>query len=307
MKGQKRLMKGKPMATDSSIRDSSVRKSPLAASALQVGYGTDPVIEDLNLVVPANSFTVIIGPNACGKSTLLRSLARLLEPQRGSVILDGKDIREYPSKVVARRLGLLPQSSSSPRGITVRDLVARGRFPHQSLLRQWSVEDDAAVARALSATGLSELADRKVDELSGGQRQRVWISLVLAQETPLLLLDEPTTFLDITHQLEILKLCRQLNRSGYTLVAVLHDLNLAFRFATHVIVMKEGRIVAAGAPDEVVTAALIEDVYGIPSICVTDPVTGRPMVIPLDESNHDTGPSGAAVSATVFGTAAAIV
>ncbi|MCG7310589.1 ABC transporter ATP-binding protein [Brachybacterium sp. ACRRE] len=255
--------------------------APLRAVDVTLGYGDHTVSSGLDVGIPEGSFTVIIGPNACGKSTLLRSLSRLLHPTSGSVVLDGKDIHDFSSKQVARRLGLLPQSSVSPPGITVRDLVARGRYPHRGLLSQWSSADDEAVQRALAATGTTDLAHRLVDELSGGQRQRVWISLVLAQETPLLLLDEPTTFLDITHQLEVLNLCRELHATGeYTLAAVLHDLNLAFRFATHLIVMKDGEVVAQGAPQDVVTAELIEEVYGIGNLCVEDPVTGRPMIVP---------------------------
>lgn len=254
---------------------------PLAGRDLTLGYGAVPVSEHLDVEVPDGSFTAIIGPNACGKSTLLRALSRLLDPEGGTVVLDGHDIRDFPSRQVARRLGLLPQSSVSPQGITVHDLVARGRFPHQSLLRQWSPEDERAVAHALEATGVADLSARRMDELSGGQRQRVWLSLVLAQETPLLLLDEPTTFLDLTHQLEVLDLCRRLHESGtYTLVAVLHDLNLAFRYASHLIVMKQGRVVAQGHPTEIVDAALVEEVYDVPCLCLPDPVTGRPWIIP---------------------------
>lgn len=270
--------------TDSPLRptpDAPATPTPLAGRDLTLGYGRGPVSEHLDVEVPDGSFTAIIGPNACGKSTLLRALSRLLEPEEGSVVLDGRDIRDLPSRAIARRLGLLPQSSTSPSGITVRDLVARGRFPHQSLLRQWSPEDDRAVAHALAATGVTDLAGRRVDELSGGQRQRVWLSLVLAQETPLLLLDEPTTFLDLTHQLEVLDLCRGLHEGGgYTLVAVLHDLNLAFRYASHLIVMKEGRVIAQGRPEDVVDAALIEEVYDVPCLCLPDPVTGRPWIVP---------------------------
>lgn len=259
--------------------------APLVGADLTLGYGGTPVSEHLDVEVPDGSFTVIIGPNACGKSTLLRSLARLLPPEEGTVMLDGKDIRRVGSKAIARRLGLLPQSSSSPSGITVRDLVARGRFPHQSLLRQWSSSDDDAISHALSATGVADLASRRVEELSGGQRQRVWLSLVLAQETSLLLLDEPTTFLDITHQLEVLRLCRKLHRDGLTLVAVLHDLNLAFRYATNLIVMCEGKVVAHGRPEDIVTAELIGEVYGIDCMCFADPATGSPMIVPTDEES----------------------
>jgi hypothetical protein len=255
--------------------------SPLRTVSTTLGYKDVAIVENLNFNITDGSFTVIVGPNACGKSTLLRSLARLLEPLSGEILLDGKDISRLPTKLVAKRLGLLPQASVSPEGITVRDLVARGRFPHQRMLRQWSAEDDAAIEQALSATGVSELAHRQMDTLSGGQQQRVWISLVLAQQTSLLLLDEPTTFLDITHQLEVLNLCKRLHSSGnYTLIAVLHDLNLAFRYATHLIVMKEGGIVAEGTPETIVTADLIENVYGIECLIVPDPLTDRPMVVP---------------------------
>lgn len=257
--------------------------NPLVGRGLHLAYGNTTVSKELDVEVPAQSFTAVIGPNACGKSTLLRALSRLLEPREGTVLLDGREIASYPAKKVARRLGLLPQSSNAPHGITVRDLVARGRFPHQSFFRQWSAKDDAAIDAALAATRTLELADRAVDSLSGGQRQRAWIALVLAQETPLLLLDEPTTYLDIAHQLEVLDLCRSLHESGdFTLVTVLHDLNLAFRYATHLIVMKEGRIAATGAPAEIVTAELIDEIYGISCMCIPDPHTGLPLVVPLD-------------------------
>ncbi|MGQ4538487.1 ABC transporter ATP-binding protein [Dermabacteraceae bacterium P7074] len=270
--------------------------APLVGEKLTLRYGDFPVSENLNVSIPDGSFTVVIGPNACGKSTLLRALSRLLQPAAGRVVLDGKDIRDYPSITVARRLGLLPQSSASPAGITVRELVARGRYPYQSLLRQWSSEDDAAVEKAMRDTGVSDFADRQVDELSGGQRQRVWLSLVLAQQTPLVLLDEPTTFLDITHQLDVLNLCQELHESGnYTFVAVLHDLNLAFRYADHLIVMHDGKIVAEGAPREIVTEKLIADVYDIACLCIPDPVTGDPMVVPLHRGRkqHQTGEEAA--------------
>ncbi|BAF55750.1 ABC transporter ATP-binding protein [Corynebacterium glutamicum] len=259
--------------------------SPLQAIDSTLGYNGYTVSEHLNVDIPDRSFTVILGPNACGKSTLLRALSRLLKPEAGQILLDGEAISTLPSRDVAKRLGLLPQSSIAPEGITVRDLVSRGRFPHQKMLRQWSTEDDLAIDRALSATGVSDLAERKVDSLSGGQRQRVWISLVLAQETPLLLLDEPTTFLDITHQLEILNLCKNLHATGdYTLVAVLHDLNLAFRYASHLIIMKDGEVVAAGDPNDIVTAELIEEVYNVKCLCIPDPVNGKPMIVPLEGS-----------------------
>ncbi|MBN0038657.1 ABC transporter ATP-binding protein [Cellulosimicrobium cellulans] len=253
----------------------------LHAEQITVGYDDRVISTDLDVSIPDGSFTVIVGPNACGKSTLLRALSRLLKPSRGQVVLDGRSISSIPAKEVARRLGLLPQSSIAPEGITVADLVARGRYPHQKLLRQWSREDEAAVVGALAATGTTELSGRLVDELSGGQRQRVWVAMVLAQETPILLLDEPTTFLDIAHQIELLELCADLNRDrGHTLVAVLHDLNHACRYATHLIAMKDGAIVAEGAPADVVTAELVEDVFGLPCRIIADPVTGTPLVVP---------------------------
>jgi ferric enterobactin transport system ATP-binding protein len=253
----------------------------LSAKDLTVGYDKKMISEHLDLEVPEERFTAIIGPNACGKSTLLRALSRLLKPQSGTVLLDGKDIHRLPAKQVARRLGLLPQSSVAPDGITVADLVARGRFPHQKLIRQWSAADEAAVLAAMAATGVTDLSGELVDTLSGGQRQRVWVAMVLAQQTPIVLLDEPTTFLDIAHQIELLELCVRLNREQRsTMVAVLHDLNQASRYADHIVVMKAGRIVAQGDPRAVVTAELIEDVFGLGCRIIDDPETHTPLVIP---------------------------
>ncbi|WP_147136800.1 ATP-binding cassette domain-containing protein [Stackebrandtia albiflava] len=254
--------------------------SRLRAVEVTTGYEGRVVSRDLSVDVPDGGFTVIVGPNACGKSTLLRTLARLLRPAAGRVLLDGRDISEYPTKQVARRLGLLPQSSIAPDDITVGDLVARGRFPHQGLLRQWTDADERAVVDALEATGLTDLSSHPVDRLSGGQRQRAWVAMVLAQQTELVLLDEPTTFLDIAHQVELLDLFTALHRDGRTLVAVLHDLNQAARYATHLIAMRDGRVVAEGPPGEVVTAALVEDVFGLPCVVAPDPVTGTPAVFP---------------------------
>lgn len=253
----------------------------LRARDITIGYDKRVISERLSVQIPDDSFTVIVGPNACGKSTLLRALSRLLKPSTGDVVLDGKAISSYKPKEVARRLGLLPQSSIAPDGITVGDLVARGRYPHQKMIRQWSDADEAAVLAAMESTGVSSLSARLVDELSGGQRQRVWVAMVLAQQTPLLLLDEPTTFLDIAYQMELMELFSDLHRSGNTLVAVLHDLNHAARFATHIIAMKDGQVVAEGSPADVVTAELVREVFGLPCIVAPDPVTGTPMVVPL--------------------------
>ncbi|OLT16122.1 ABC transporter [Pseudonocardia sp. CNS-139] len=253
----------------------------LRGEGLTLSYDQRTVVDGLDVTIPDAGFSVIVGPNACGKSTLLKALSRMIRPAAGAVYLDHAAISSYPTKEVARRLGLLPQTSLSPSGITVSDLVARGRYPHQTLLRQWSREDEAATVAAMEVTRTLDLAGRLVDELSGGQRQRVWLAMVLAQETPILLLDEPTTFLDIAHQVEVLDLCAELHEQrGYTLVAVLHDLNQACRYASHLIAMKEGRIVAQGRPAEIVTAGLVEEVFGLPCRVVPDPETGLPMVVP---------------------------
>ena len=252
----------------------------LLGDDLELAYDRRVVAERLAVAIPDGAFTVIVGPNACGKTTLLRALARLLKPRRGGVYLDGELITSRSSKEVARQLGLLPQSSTAPDGITAADLVARGRYPHQRLLRQWSRDDERAVAEAMAATQVQDLADRIVDELSGGQRQRVWLAMALAQQTPILLLDEPTTFLDIAHQVEVMDLCAQLHADGRTLVAVLHDLNQACRYATHLVAMRDGAILAEGPPAEIVTAELVETVFGLPCRIVEDPEAGTPLVIP---------------------------
>jgi len=254
----------------------------LRADGVTIGYDARVISSGLSVQIPDNEFTVIIGPNACGKSTLLRALARMLAPSAGSILLDGQTISSYPSKEVARRLGLLPQSSVAPDGITVADLVARGRYPHQRLLRQWSRNDEEIVAGALAATNVADLADRSVDELSGGQRQRVWLAMALAQQTPILLLDEPTTYLDIAHQIEMLDLCADLHaEQNRTLVAVLHDLNHACRYATHLIAMRAGQVLAEGKPADIVTAELVGDVFGLACRIIDDPETGTPLIIPL--------------------------
>ena len=254
----------------------------LIAENLELGYGNRTVVENLDLQVPPGQITCIVGANACGKSTLLRSMSRLLSPRSGHVLLDGKDVHRLPAKKLARTLGLLPQSPIAPEGIVVADLVGRGRHPHQRVLSRWSREDDAAVADALAATHTTELAERSVDELSGGQRQRVWIAMVLAQQTDLLLLDEPTTFLDVSHQVEVLDLLTDLNRDrGTTIVMVLHDLNLAARYADHLVAMADGSIYASGDPSDVLTGETVKAVFGLDSRVISDPVSGKPLVLPV--------------------------
>jgi iron complex transport system ATP-binding protein len=252
----------------------------LSAHGLRLAYDERTVAENLSIEIPDGGFTVIVGPNASGKSTLLKALARTLKPQAGRVLLDGAPIDSYPSKAVARKLAMLPQTPIAPEAITVRDLVGRGRYPHQRMLRQWSADDERAVSRAIAATGSDDIAERYMSELSGGQRQRAWIAMVLAQETELLLLDEPTTFLDIAHQYDVLDLCARLHVEGRTLVAVLHDLNQAARYATNLVVMKQGEIVAQGDPNAILTGELVEQVFGLSSVIITDPEAGTPMVIP---------------------------
>lgn len=253
----------------------------LQARGLSLGYDRRTVVDQLDLDVPPGSMTVIVGANACGKSTLLRGLARLLTPESGQVLLDGNDIHALPTAKVARLLGLLPQSPIAPDSITVADLVSRGRYPHQGWLCRGAADDDRVVDEAMAAAGVLDLAERSVDELSGGQRQRVWIAMALAQDTDLLLLDEPTTYLDISHQIEVLDLLAKLNAGrGTTVVMVLHELALACRYADHLIAMREGAIIAQGAPKDVVNAALVSEVFGIDCEIVTDPVSGTPMVAP---------------------------
>jgi iron complex transport system ATP-binding protein len=271
--------------------------SRLAAESVTLAYEQRVIAERLSVRIPDQSFTVVVGPNACGKSTLLRALSRMLRPAEGAVLLDGQAIGRMPAKKLARVLGLLPQSPIAPDGIGVADLVARGRYPHQGLLRQWSPEDERVVNESMAATGVTELADRYVDELSGGQRQRVWIAMALAQQTQLLLLDEPTTYLDIAHQIEVLDLCARLHEEqGRTLVAVLHDLNHAARYATHLIAMRDGTVVAEGAPGEIVTAELVEEVFRLPCRVIEDPESGTPLVVPA--ARHRSAHRGTTLGAT---------
>ncbi|MCX5336185.1 ABC transporter ATP-binding protein [Streptomyces sp. NBC_00124] len=257
----------------------------MEARGVTVGYGDRTVIDDLDVAIPSGLVTTIIGPNGCGKSTLLRTLSRLLKPARGTVVLDGDDIARLRTRDVAKKLGLLPQAPVAPDGLTVADLVARGRHPHQSWLRQWSSDDAGVVERALAMTGVADLADRPVDELSGGQRQRVWISMTLAQGTDLLLLDEPTTYLDLAHAIDVLDLVNDLHTSGCTVVMVLHDLNLATRYSDNLIVMREGEILAQGDPRDVITAELLHEAFGLRAQVIDDPVGDRPLIVPIGRVN----------------------
>jgi iron complex transport system ATP-binding protein len=254
----------------------------LSADSLSLAYDDRLVVDGLSVQIPTGKITVIVGANACGKSTLLRGLARLMKPRRGTVLLDGEPIQRSSTREVATKMGILPQQPVAPDGLTVGDLVARGRHPHQRWFRQWSTDDEVAVAQALAATDMGELSTRPVDELSGGQRQRAWIAMALAQGTPILLLDEPTTFLDLAHQCEVMDLLQHLNETeGRTIVVVLHDLNQACRYAHHLIAMKDGEVIATGAPDEVVTEHLVSEAFGVAVRVVADPVTGTPWVVPL--------------------------
>ena len=257
----------------------------LGARGVTVGYGDAPVITDLDVTIPRGVITTVIGPNGCGKSTLLRTLSRLLRPREGTVVLDGGDIARLRTKDVAKRLGLLPQSPLAPEGLTVADLVARGRHPHQSWLRQWSSDDAEVVERALAMTGVADLAGRAVDSLSGGQRQRVWISMTLAQGTDLLLLDEPTTYLDLAHAIEVIDLVDDLHETGRTVVMVLHDLNLAVRYSDNLVVMDAGAVAAQGHPRDVITAEMLHEVFGLRARVIDDPVSDRPLIVPIGR-NH---------------------
>lgn len=269
------------LSAEKAPQKSLVKKDQLYAEGIQINYHQNPVFDSLDVTIPDNKFSVIVGPNGCGKSTLLRTLCRLLKPDAGQVVLDHNDIKALPTKTLAKRIGLLPQQVQSPEGIRVKDLVSRGRYPHQTMFHQWSIEDEEAVLEAMKLTQVDTLALRLVDELSGGQRQRVWIAMVLAQNTPILFLDEPTTYLDIAHQIELLELCRNLNQKKQrTIVAVLHDLNQAFRYADHIIVMHKGKIAAEGAPNHIISESLIQRVFDLKCMLAKDPVAGTPWVIP---------------------------
>lgn len=269
----------------------------LRTEGLVSGYGRTTIVDGVDLQIPTGKVSVIVGANACGKSTLLKTIARLLPTQSGAVLLDGQAIDRLPTKDLARTLGLLPQQPVAPEGIAVADLVGRGGHPHQKMFRSWSADDDRAVTEALAATGVLDLADRAVDELSGGQRQRVWIAMALAQQTDILLLDEPTTFLDVSHQIEVLDLLTDLNaQRGTTIVMVLHDINLAARYADHLFALRAGRLVASGAPRDVVTSALVREVFDLDALVIDDPVSGTPLVLPrgrhrVRQAGTDTAPA----------------
>ena len=253
----------------------------LHAENLTLAYDRNVIIRELGVTIPAGKMTALVGPNGCGKSTLLRALARLLKPKGGAVYLDGEAIVTLSTKAVAKKLGILPQGPSAPEGLRVRELVAQGRYPHSGFLQGWSQEDEAALLRALTITRMTELADRPLESLSGGQKQRAWIAMTLAQETPILLLDEPTTFLDMAHQVEVLSLLDELNaREGRTIVMVLHDINQACRYAHHLIALKNGEIVNQGSPDEVIDEELLREVFGLECRVVPDPVSGTPLCLP---------------------------
>lgn len=257
-------------------------RARLSGDNLTLGYGQKVIVRDLTVAIPDGHFTAIIGPNGCGKSTLLRALSRLMKPQQGQVILDGTAISQLGSKEIARRVGILAQNATTPGDITVQELIARGRYPHQPLFSRWRQQDEEAVQQAMQATGVSQFAAQPVDTLSGGQRQRAWIAMILAQQTAIMLLDEPTTWLDISHQIDLMELLQNLNQQqGYTIAAVLHDLNQACRYASHLIAMREGQVIAEGAPSKIVNAELIEQIYGIKSLIIDDPVAGTPLVVPL--------------------------
>ncbi|TBL78620.1 ABC transporter ATP-binding protein [Paenibacillus thalictri] len=253
----------------------------LETQNLTLTYGGDPIFQQLNLLIPKGKVTVFIGSNGCGKSTLLRSMARLLKPQQGSILLDGHSIASMPTKEVAKQLAILPQGPIAPEGLTVLQLVKQGRYPYQSWLRQWSQEDEDHVMGALAATRLTDLAERTVDSLSGGQRQRAWIAMTLAQETDTILLDEPTTYLDLTHQVEVLDLLFELNaQQQRTIVMVLHDINLACRYADHIVALKNGKVFAQGKPEDIVNEEMIHSVFDLQCQVSYDPLFGTPMCIP---------------------------
>jgi len=259
-----------------------IMQTAVKTDSLSIGYTNHLLFENLNLHIPQGEITVFVGSNGCGKSTLLRSIARLLKPESGAVLLEGKDVNRMSSKDVAKKMGILPQSPISPEGLTVHDLVKQGRYPHQSWLKRWSEEDTVKVESAMEATNISDLRDQAVDTLSGGQRQRAWIAMTLAQDTDVILLDEPTTYLDMTHQIEILDLLFELNeKKNRTIVMVLHDINLASRYAHNIVAIKDGEVHAQGKPEEIVTCDLVRSVFGMECQVSKDPMFGTPHCIPF--------------------------
>jgi iron complex transport system ATP-binding protein len=268
------------------MTDAEAQSPQLETVDLDLSYEARQVVHGLSMKIARGRITTIVGANGCGKSTLLRGLARILRPAGGTVLLDGESIHRLPTKLVAQRVGLLPQAPTAPDGLTVEDLVGRGRYPHQSLFQRWSLEDEAAVGAALAATGLDDLRERPVDELSGGQRQRAWIAMALAQETPIMLLDEPTTYLDLAHQVEVLDLLADLNEhDGRTIVMVLHDVNQAARYSHEIVAMKDGRIVLTGSPRSIMNAAFLQDVFGLEAQVIADPTDGTPVCLPVHRRN----------------------
>ncbi|MFF2275003.1 ABC transporter ATP-binding protein [Agromyces sp. NPDC058126] len=283
------------MSDTSAPAPSAGAATGLAAHGVRLGYDGRVVIDGLDLVIPQGRVTAIVGPNACGKSTLLRGLARLHPLDGGRITLDGRDVSTMPRRHLARRVGVLPQSSIAPDGVRVAELVGRGRSPHQGWFGRHSSDDDRVVAEALVATGIADLAERRVEELSGGQRQRVWIAMVLAQQTDIVLLDEPTTFLDVTHQLELLDLLTELNHDrGTTVVMVLHELNLAARYADHLVVMSSGAVIAEGRPGDILTEAIVRDAFALESSVIPDPVSGSPMIVPVGRFHSGARAAGGA-------------
>ncbi|SMH28027.1 ABC transporter ATP-binding protein [Mesorhizobium australicum] len=263
----------------------------LAAEGVAIAYGRSLIVEGLDLAVAPGAFTALVGPNGSGKSTILRALAGQLVPKAGTIRLDGRNLSDLSAKKIARRVGVLAQGPAAPEGLTVLDLVRQGRYPHRSLFGRWSEADDRACAEALALTGIDDLAARPLENLSGGQRQRAWIAMTLAQETGIMLLDEPTTFLDLAHQIELMHLIADLVAArGKTVVAVLHDLNQAARYATRMVMLKGGKIASSGRPSEVMTAETVSQVFGLAVTIITDPVAGTPMCIPAARSPADGPP-----------------
>lgn len=256
----------------------------LTTRKLTLAYDGNTVIQGLDLAIPQGHITTLVGPNGCGKSTLLRGMARLLKPKGGTVYLEGDAIAHLPTKDLAKRLGILPQSPAAPEGLTVRELVAQGRYPHQNWLQQWSREDELKVESAIATTHLHEFANRPLATLSGGQRQRAWIAMALAQDTETLLLDEPTTYLDLAHQIEVLDLLYHLNRdASRTVIMVLHDLNMACRYSHHLVALRDGVVIDQGRPAEVVTETLVRQVFGLHSRIIPDPISGTPLCVPISQ------------------------